>query len=195
MFCHHDLVMTNQPIRSPLTYLGVLAAAVFRYAALGAVVAILPSYVPERLGGGPAMVGLAVGAPALAAFVGRPLGGRVADSRGSLRPLLAGAGTMAAGALPAALSATEVGLLLSRLIAGLGEGVMMGAAVSWLLRLAGPQRRGRAVGHIGLANYGGLALGPLLAAALGGVHASATTCGWRPPCHYSALSSPSEPPG
>ena len=44
---------------------------------------------------------------------------------------------------------------------------MMAAAVLWLLRLAGSERRGRALGHIGLANYAGLAVGPLLASALG----------------------------
>jgi Major Facilitator Superfamily len=46
--------------------------------------------------------------------------------------------------------------------------------VLWLLRLAGPERRGRALGHIGLANYGGLALGPLLATAAGGATDAAT---------------------
>ena len=45
---------------------------------------------------------------------------------------------------------------------------MMAASVLWLLRLAGPARRGRALGHIGLANYAGLAVGPLLAQPLGG---------------------------
>ena len=45
---------------------------------------------------------------------------------------------------------------------------MMAAAVLWLLRLAGPERRGRAMGHIGLANYAGLTVGPLLAQALSG---------------------------
>jgi predicted MFS family arabinose efflux permease len=58
-------------------------------------------------------------------------------------------------------------LLASRLAAGAGEGVMMSATVLWLLRLAGEERRGRALGHIGLANYGGLTLGPLLTDALG----------------------------
>lgn len=43
----------------------------------------------------------------------------------------------------------------------------MSSAVRWLLRLAGERRRGRALGHIGLANYAGLALGPLLAQLLG----------------------------
>jgi MFS family permease len=58
-------------------------------------------------------------------------------------------------------------LVASRLGAGAGEGVMMSAAVLWPLRLAGEGRRGRALGHIGLANYGGLTLGPLLTDALG----------------------------
>ena len=44
----------------------------------------------------------------------------------------------------------------------------MAAAVLWLLRLAGPERRGRAMGHIGLANYAGLTIGPPLSQALSG---------------------------
>ncbi len=165
----------NEP-RSVLsfTYLAVLAAAVLCYAALGSVLAILPHYVPDRLGGGSTAIGLAVGAPALTGLLARPLGGRAADSLGPLRPLLAGAGVMATGAVPAAASATLGALLISRLLTGAGEGVMMSATVLWLLRLAGPDRRGRALGHIGLANYGGLALGPLLATGLGGPRASAT---------------------
>ena len=45
---------------------------------------------------------------------------------------------------------------------------MMAATVLWLLRLAGPERRGRAMGHIGLANYAGLTIGPPLSQALSG---------------------------
>ena len=45
---------------------------------------------------------------------------------------------------------------------------MMAATVLWLLRLAGPERRGRAMGHIGLANYAGLTIGPPLSEALSG---------------------------
>lgn len=154
--------------RLPGTYLAAIAAAVVCYAALGAVLSILPRYVPGQLGGGPTAVGLAVGAPALTGLLARPVGGRAADRLGPLAPLLTGAAVMAAGAVPAAVSRTLAALLLSRLAVGAGEGLMMSATVLWLLRLAGRERRGRALGHIGLANYGGLALGPLLATALGG---------------------------
>lgn len=149
------------------TYLLVLAAAACCYAALGAVLAIVPLYVADRLGAGPTVVGLAVGAPAITGLLVRPLGGRLADRLGPVRPLLAGSALMAVGAIPAVASASVPALLGSRLAVGAGEGLMMSATVLWLLRLAEPGRRGRALGHIGLANYAGLAIGSLLAAALG----------------------------
>jgi MFS family permease len=145
----------------------VLTAAALCYAALGAVLRILPAHVGDDLGGSAAAVGLAVGAPALTAVVARPAGGRLADRLGP-RPLVAaGAVLMALGTLPALAQGLPL-LDASRLLVGAGEGAMMAAAVLWLLRLAGPAHRGRALGHIGLANYAGLATGPLLAQALGG---------------------------
>jgi MFS family permease len=149
------------------SYLYVLAGAVACYASLGAVVRIIPGYVGNQLGEPAAIVGLAIGAPALTAVIARPFGGRLADARGTLLVASGGAVVMALGALP--MFAEHLApLLVSRLIVGVGEGAMMSAAVLWLLRLAGPERRGRALGHIGLANYAGLTAGPLLADALGG---------------------------
>ena len=136
------------------------------YAALGAVLGILPDYV-HSLGGEAVLVGLAVGAPALTGAAGRPFGGRLADRHGPARVMIAGAALMAAGTIPAFVPSLAL-LIASRLVVGAGEATMMAAAVLWLLRLAGPERRGRAMGHIGLANYAGLTIGPPLAQALGG---------------------------
>ena len=147
-------------------YLSVFATAVLCYAALGAVLGILPDYV-HSLGGGAVLVGLAVGAPALTGAAGRPLGGRLADRVGPPRIMIAGALVMSAGTLPAFVHSLPV-LIASRLVVGAGEASMMAAAVLWLLRLAGPERRGRAMGHVGLANYAGLTVGPLLSQALSG---------------------------
>jgi Major Facilitator Superfamily len=149
-----------------MAYGRVLAAALLCYAALGAVLRALPGRLTD-LGAGPLAIGIAVGAPALTGLVARPGGGRLADRVGPRAVLPAGAAIMAAGVAPALHDgvAAQIG---SRLLVGVGEGLMMSAAVLWLLRLAGPQRRGRALGHIGLANYGGLTAGPLLADALNG---------------------------
>jgi MFS family permease len=149
-----------------MAYHRVLAAALLCYAALGAVVRVLPSHL-AGLGAGPIAIGVAVGAPAITGLVARPSGGRLADRLGPRAVMPAGAVVMAAGVAPAAI-ATPAAQIASRLLVGAGEGLMMSAAVLWLLRLAGPDRRGRALGHIGLANYGGLTAGPLLADAAGG---------------------------
>jgi MFS family permease len=147
-------------------YLVVLLTAVLCYAALGAVLGILPDYV-HSLGGEAVLVGLAVGAPALTGAAGRPFGGRLADRLGPARIMIGGALLMAAGTVPAFVASLPL-LIVSRLTVGAGEASMMAAAVLWLLRLAGPERRGRAMGHIGLANYTGLTVGPPLSQALGG---------------------------
>ena len=147
-------------------YLIVLGTAVLCYAALGTVLGILPDYV-HSLGGDAVIVGLAVGAPAITGAAGRPLAGRVADHRGPARIVIVGALVMAVGTVPAFVDSLPL-LLVSRLVVGAGEAAMMAATVLWLLRLAGPERRGRAMGHVGLANYAGLTIGPLLAQALSG---------------------------
>jgi MFS family permease len=155
-----------RPQASTTRYASVLATAVLCYAALGTVLGILPGYV-HALGSGAVLVGLTVGAPALTGAVGRPLGGRFADRHGPARIMIAGALAMTAGTIPAYVRSLPV-LVASRLAVGAGEATMMAAAVLWLLRLAGPERRGRAMGHVGLANYAGLTLGPPLSQALSG---------------------------
>jgi predicted MFS family arabinose efflux permease len=148
-----------------MAYQRVLASALFCYAALGAVLRVIPSHL-TGLGAGPFAVGLAVGAPAITGLIARPSGGRFADRVGPRVVVPAGAVVMAVGVAPAAIDTVPM-QIVSRLVVGVGEGAMMAAAVLWLLRLAGEGRRGRALGHIGLANYGGLAIGPLLADAVG----------------------------
>src|SRR5436189_6373126 len=114
------------PQRGP--YLAVLGGAVACYAALGAVLRLLP-----HLALGPALVGLAVGAPALTAVLARPLGGRLGDRHGPRTVVLGGTAFMAIAAAPLLFGHPTWLLLASRLGAGAGEGVMMSAAVLWLL--------------------------------------------------------------
>lgn len=147
-------------------YLTVLATAVACYAALGAVLRAAPTYVDSRLGGGAVAIGLTVGAPSITGAVLRPLGGRWSDRIGARPMVIVGAVFMAAGVLPA-WHASLGALIASRLLVGAGEAVMMSATVLWLLRLAGERHQGRSLGHIGLANYAGLTVGPLLVELIG----------------------------
>src|SRR5581483_4640825 len=89
------------------------------------------------------------------------------DRVGPARIMVVGAVVMTLGTIPAFVHALPV-LIASRLLVGAGEASMMAATVLWLLRLAGPERRGRAMGHVGLANYAGLTVGPPLSQLLSG---------------------------
>jgi MFS family permease len=155
-----DLLRRRRP------YLLVLGASVCCYAALGAVFRAVPTYVGGSLGGGAIAIGLAVGAPSITGAVLRPLGGRWSDRLGARPMVVAGAVAMAVGVLPA-WQVSLGSLVASRLLVGAGEAVMMSATVLWLLRIAGEEHQGRALGHIGLANYAGLTIGPLLVGLIG----------------------------
>ena len=126
----------------------VLAAAALCYAALGAVLRILPDHVGGDLGGSAAAVGLAVGAPARRpSWRGRC--GRWADRVGPRPLVVGGAAVMAAGVVPALGERPG----RPRRLAPAGrrrEGAVMAASVLWLLRLAGARAPRPRVGHIGL---------------------------------------------
>jgi MFS family permease len=149
-----------------LPYPAVLGLAALCYVALGVVLPALPSHVTGDLGGSTIAVGLAIGAVSLTGVIMRPVGGRIADARGARPVVIGGALAMAGGAALALVGGGIAWLVVTRLVVGAGEGAMMAACVTWLLWLAPPDRRGRAIGHIGLANYTGLTVGPLLATVL-----------------------------
>jgi MFS family permease len=99
--------------------------------------------------------------------------------------MVAGAVVMTAGTFLALVTSFGA-LIVSRLIVGAGEALMMGTGVRWLLHLAGESRRGQGLGHIGLANYAGLTVGPLLAGALGLTKGPAALWFVRRPCRSGA---------
>src|SRR4051795_4555934 len=77
------------------SYLAVLASAVACYAALGAVLRLLPTLTDDR-----ALLGLLVGAPALTAVITRPAGGRLAGRVGPAPVILGGGVGVAGGRRP-----------------------------------------------------------------------------------------------
>jgi MFS family permease len=153
--------------RSPYrAFAGIFAATLLTLMAVGAVLPVLPHYVKGPLDYGSVAVGFAVGAFAFTALASRPVAGRLADARGR-RPVVAAGAFLAAVAgvlyyVPAGLP----GLIVARLVLGVGEGSVFTAGAAWVVDLAPPGRRGRVIGLYGLGVWGGLSLGPLIGSAL-----------------------------
>ena len=143
-------------------FLGVFGATFLCFLAIGAVLPVLPQFVRGPVHAGDVAVGVVIGAFALTAFFGRPLGGRLADRRGRKFVHLVGlAICVVAGAL-LFLPLGVPGLVFARLVLGLGDGWVFTAGVTWAVDLTPADRRGQAIGIFGLAIWGGLALGAVI---------------------------------
>src|SRR3954451_23629312 len=142
-------------------------AVLFGYLAFGATLQALPSYVPEKFGGGPLASGTAVGIAFLATACGRPFAGRLADAGWSRPAVLTGGVLAAIGGLGQLLAPDLLLLLVARLVMGAGEAALFSAALPWVLSGARVAQRGRLAGWFGLSMWGGLAAGPVIATLVG----------------------------
>jgi MFS family permease len=148
-------------------FAGVFAAVLCGFLAIGAVLPVLPRYVRGPVGAGDVAVGVVVGAFAATAFLGRPVGGRLADGPGGRRRIVvAGLALATLGGALLFVPAGVPGLVVARLVLGLGDGWMFTAGVTWIVDLAPGDRRGQAIGMFGLAVWGGVAVGSVLGQAL-----------------------------
>jgi len=138
------------------------SAVLCGYLALGATIQALPALDLGSAATTGALVTLAAAATAIA----RPFAGRWADRGAPVARV--GAGLVALGALGHLAARTVPEMAAARLVLGAGEGALFTGALVAVLDQAPAARRGRLIGHFGLSMWGGLALGPVLAAALGG---------------------------
>ena len=98
------------------------------FAAMGAMLPVIPRYVDKRLGGDDIAVGLAVGALAVGAILLRPLAGRVGDRFGRRVLMIGGALIVGSTALCAGVVESLGWLIGTRVLMGLGEaGFFVGA--------------------------------------------------------------------
>jgi MFS family permease len=162
--------------RPGLSFAGIFAVTFLGLIGVGAVLPVLPRYVHGPLGSTDLAVGVVIGSYAVTGLLLRPVAGRLADTRGR-RP------TVVVGALLVSLSGLLYlphfaipGLILARLVLGVGEGALYTAGSAWIVDMAPPERRGRILGLYGLAVWGGLSVGPLLGELL--LHASGYAAVW-----------------
>lgn len=140
---------------------------IFAASALGAMTnaastPIIPVYVGEVLGGGTSLSGFIIALASLSSILAMPLAGSLADRRGYRTVALVGS-SMAVVSL--VLLATVPALWAagtSRLVFGLGNSAAMTLIMAWLVALAPPAQRGKALSIYGLSVWIGVALGPQL---------------------------------
>lgn len=153
-----------EQVKVPLIrlWLAVLAG----YLALGATIQEMPAFVAHRFHGSAVLSASAVGIAFLATALGRPFAGAAADSGRARTVVILGGILTAIGGIGHLVAPDPAVLLLSRLIMGAGEAALFSGALPWVLSGAGPDKRGRVAGWFGLSMWGGLSVGPVLAAAV-----------------------------
>ena len=135
----------------------------------GALIGVTPFFVTGPLSGGPAAVGLAVGAFSVTTLALRPLAGRWADRHGR-RPLLVGGALLFGVGVVGHLLVTDLAwLVVLRLLLGAAEALYFVAGFAALADLAPPGRAGEALSYNSLSLYVGIAAGPVIGQVLLGL--------------------------
>jgi MFS family permease len=143
-------------------FAALFAATFCGLVAVGAVLPVLPRYVHGPIGGGDVAVGVVIGCYAISGLLMRPVAGRLADRWGRRPTAVLGCLLLACGGALIFPHLGLGGLILARLVLGVGEGFLYTSTSAWIVDMAPAARRGRILGLFGLAVWGGLAVGPLL---------------------------------
>jgi Arabinose efflux permease len=142
-----------------LTFLG--------YTNIGLPLAILPIFITRNLGFNAIIAGVIISLQYLTTFLMRGYGGKLVDRKGP-KPatLISMVCFMLSGVLLFAASETRFSpllclsvLVVTRLIAGCGEGMIGASPINWAMLEVGDQHTGTAISFNGIASYGGMAIG------------------------------------
>jgi MFS family permease len=140
----------------------VTLAALCYFMGLGLLLAVIPLYIHDDLGGGGLAIGIASAAMGVSAMIFRPFIGPLGDQRGRRFLLQAGA-AIASLSMVLLIWADTVPLLVAcRVLTGVGEAAAFVGAAASVQDFAPPHRRGEAASYFSVAVYGSLAAGPLL---------------------------------
>lgn len=147
-------------------FAALFAATMTAMLGVGVVITVLPRFVKGPAGGTDVDVGIVVGVFAIAAIAARPIAGRLADVRGRRAIVMTGAVLMALAAPLYAAGLGVPGLVAARVCLGFGEALVYTGAAIWAVDLAPSDRRGQAIGLLGLAVWGSMSVGAPIGEAL-----------------------------
>ena len=129
-------------------------------ASFGMLLPELPAHLAAM--GGEAYLGGVVGMFTLAAFLARFISGRIADRAGRRKVMLVGSAVTAVAGFGYLVASTIATFMLLRFFHGLSTGFRPPGTSAMLADRIPKQRRGEALGYLGVAGNAGMATGPAL---------------------------------
>ncbi|MGA1838737.1 MFS transporter [Herbiconiux sp. 11R-BC] len=123
---------------------------------------IIPQYVQQVLGGDATLSGVVIALAAVASIAAMPVAGSYGDRKGYRTVALVGGGMAIAALLLLALVPAFWSAATSRVLFGLGNSAAMTLIMAWLVAIAPPAQRGKALSIYGLSVWLGVAVGPQL---------------------------------
>ena len=173
-----DVSSTSSASKSSPSVVSALAplmvAVLVGFLVIGAALPVLPLFVQNILGFGPAMVGVVAGCQFIAALIARIWAGQAADVKGAKWAVMAGlAGAGLAGLLYLCafglLRQPRVSiavLLAGRAVLGGAESFIMTGATTWGLARVGAHNAGKVIAWMGTAMFAAFAIGAPIGTAL-----------------------------
>ena len=129
-------------------------------ASFGMLLPELPAHLAQM--GGEAYLGGVVGMFTLAAFLSRFLSGRIADQAGRRKVMLIGSAVTAVAGFGYLVATSIAAFMALRFLHGLSTGFRPPGTSAMLTDLIPKERRGEALGYLGVAGNAGMASGPAL---------------------------------
>ncbi len=157
-----------------LTLMPIMGVIFVGFLVIGLALPVLPLHVHDGLGLGPFVVGLVTGSQFAASLVARVWSGRIADTHGPKRAVVAGLAAAVVAGLIYLLSTAFVAtpqfsasiLLAGRAVLGGAESFIITGATAWGLARVGTPHAGKVIAWMGTAMFAAFAAGAPLGTAL-----------------------------
>ena len=150
-----------------VTIVGFVAFTFIGYFTIGLSLGVLPVFIHQQLGYSAVVTGIVISLQYIVTFLLRGYGGSVVDKKGPKPAVMLSMVGFAASSVLLLLALLLKGspvacisiLIVARLVAGFGEGLIGASPVSWALLVVGQGHTGRAISYNGIASFGALAIG------------------------------------
>lgn len=150
-----------------LVLLPITFAVFISFFNMGMQLAVLPLHLHDRLGMGPLVIGIVVGAQFVGALLSRPWAGNHADVQGTGRAVTLGFLAASASGVAYLLSmlcidapvASTLLVLVGRVMLAVGESLIVTGALGWGIALVGAGSAGKVMAWTGMAMFAAYALG------------------------------------